>query len=114
MAFAIHQHESATGILVSPYLVVKPLLPPSPPYPSGLSQSNDFGCSASCIELALVMHFIYGNIHVAKIFSQIILLFISNWIPLYSENIFVIFQILKCIDIYFIAYIYLLPLNICM
>ena len=31
--------------------------PPSPPHPSGLSQSTIFGCLASCIELALVIYF---------------------------------------------------------
>ena len=39
-------------------------LPPPPPsllYPSGLSQSTGFECSASCIELALVIYFTYGN-----------------------------------------------------
>ena len=66
MVFAIHQHESAMGIPVS-------LHPePSPPYPSGLSQSTGFGCPASCIELALVIYFTYGNVHVSLLFSQII------------------------------------------
>ena len=66
MVFAIHQHESAMGIPVS-------LHPePSPPYPSGLSQSTGFGCPASCVELALVVFFTYGNIHVSVVFSQII------------------------------------------
>ena len=36
---------------------------PSPPHPSGLSQSTGFECPASCIELALVIYFTYGNIH---------------------------------------------------
>ena len=66
MVFAIHQHESAMGIPVS-------LHPePSPPYPSGLSQSTSFGCPASCTELALVIYFTYGNVLVSMPFSQII------------------------------------------
>ena len=66
MVFAIHQHESAMGIPVS-------LHPePSPPYPSGLSQSTGFGCPASCIKFALVIYFTYGSIHVSMVFSQII------------------------------------------
>ena len=46
--------------------------PPSPPHLSGLSQSTGFECPASCIELALVICFTYGNIHVSMLFSQII------------------------------------------
>ena len=61
----MHRHESATGIHVW-------TLPPSlsPPHPSGLSQSTGFGCPASCIELALVICFTYGNIHVSMLFSS--------------------------------------------
>ena len=41
--------------------VIPPIIlpPPSPPCPSGLSQSTNFGCSASCIKLALVVYFTY-------------------------------------------------------
>ena len=45
---------------------------PSPPHPSVLSQSTGFECSASCIELALVICFTYGNTHVSMLFSHII------------------------------------------
>ena len=38
-----------------------PLPHPSLPYPSGLSQSTGSGCPASCLELALVIYFAYGN-----------------------------------------------------
>ena len=31
--------------------------PPSPPHPSGLSQSTSFECPVSCIKLALVIYF---------------------------------------------------------
>ena len=67
MAFAIHQHELAIGIHVSPY-------PPTslPLYPSRLSQSTGFGYLASNIELALVIYFTYGNVYVSMLFSQII------------------------------------------
>ena len=52
--------------------ILNPHLPPSPLYHSGLSQSTDFGCPTSCIELALDICFTYGNIHVSMLFSQII------------------------------------------
>ena len=48
--------------------------PPSPPqlYPSELSQNTGFECPASCIELALVIYFTNGNIHVSVLFAHII------------------------------------------
>ena len=48
VVFAIHQHESITCVHVSPHPE-----PPFhlPPHPSGLSQSTNFGCPASCIQL---------------------------------------------------------------
>ena len=48
------------------------LPPPTPSYPSGLSQSTGFGCPASCSGLALVIYFTYGNEHVSTLFFQII------------------------------------------
>ena len=39
-----------------------PLPNSSLPHPSWLSQSTGFECPASCIELALVIYFIYGNV----------------------------------------------------
>ena len=44
----------------------------SPPHSSGLSQNTDFERLASCIELALVIDFTYGNVYVSQLFSQII------------------------------------------
>ena len=49
-----------------------PLPPPAPPNPSGLSHRTSFECPASCIELALVIYFTYGNVHVSVLISQII------------------------------------------
>ena len=47
---------------------LNPLPPPSPSHPSGLSPSP-----ASCIELALVIYFTYGNIHVwASLVAQLV------------------------------------------
>ena len=67
MVSVIYHHESATGIHVYPPSWA-PLPPPSPPYPSRLSQSTSFGCPASCIKL----DFTYGNVYVSMLFSQII------------------------------------------
>ena len=72
MVSAIHQHESAIGIYVSP-LSWTPLPPPSPLYPARLSQSTSFGCPASRIKLALVTYFTYSNVSVSMLFSQIVL-----------------------------------------
>ena len=48
------------------------LPPPSPSHPPGLSQCTGFECPVSCIELGLVICFIYGDIHVSMLFFQII------------------------------------------
>ena len=66
-------------------LLLAPLPPPSPPHPSGLSQSTSFVCPALCSELALVIYFTYGNAHVSMLFSQIILPWPS---PVESETLF--------------------------
>ena len=63
---------SATGIHLSPHPESLTNLPPHP-YPSRLSQSTGSGCPASCIKLALVIYFTYGNINDSMLFSQIIL-----------------------------------------
>ena len=67
--FAIHPHELTTHVAPPSWT---PLPPPSPSYPSGVSQRTSLGCLASCIRLALVICFVYGNIHVLMLFSQII------------------------------------------
>ena len=72
MVFAIHQHESTTGMHMFPPTILKPLPLPFPPYPSGLSQTTDFECHASGIKLALVIYFTCGNVHFSMLFSQII------------------------------------------
>ena len=70
IGFAIHQHESTTGIHVFPSWI--PLLPPSLYHPSGSSQCTSPKYPVSCIEPGLAIHFIYDIIHVSMPFSQII------------------------------------------
>ena len=69
--FAVHQHESTTGIHMFP--IVNPPLPsPSLYHPSGSSQCTSPKHPVSCIEPGLVIRFIYNIIHVSMPFSQII------------------------------------------
>ena len=72
IGFAIHQHESATGVHVSPILNRTPLPHPSPYHPSGSSQCTSPMHPVSCIKPGLAIHFTYNNIHVSVPFSQII------------------------------------------
>ena len=70
IGFAIHQHESATGIHVFP--ILNPLPPPSLYHSSGSSQCTSPKHPVSCIEPGLATHFIYDIIHVSMPFFQII------------------------------------------
>ena len=70
IGFAIHWHESAMGVHEFP--ILNPLLPPSPYYPSGLSQCTSPKQPVSCIEPRLAICFLYDIIHVSMPFSQII------------------------------------------
>ena len=67
IGFAIHQHESATGIHVFPILN-----PPPTSFPSGSSQCTSPKHPVSCIKPELVIPFLYDIIHVSMPFSQII------------------------------------------
>ena len=66
IGFAIHQHESATGVNMFPSWT------PSPHHPSGSSQCTSPEHPASCIEPGLVIRFLYDIIHTSMPFSQII------------------------------------------
>ena len=70
IGFAIHWHESATGVHVFP--ILNPLPPFSPSHPSGSSQCTSPKHPASYIETGLVICFTYDNVHVSMPFSQII------------------------------------------
>ena len=58
VVFAIHAHESATGVHVSPSWT--PLPPPSPSHPSGSSQCTGPEHPVSCIEPGLqsILHMV--------------------------------------------------------
>ena len=71
IGFAIHQHESATGVHMFPILN-PPLIPPSPYHPSGSSQCTSPKHPVSCIKSGLAICFLYDIIHVSMPFSQII------------------------------------------
>ena len=70
IGFAIHWHESATGVHVFP--ILNPLPPPCPSHPSGSSQCTSPEHPVSCIESGLAIHFTYDNIHVSMPFPQTI------------------------------------------
>ena len=70
VVFAIYSHESAMGVHVFPILNPPPTSLPS--HPSGSSQCTSPEHSVSCIKPGLVIYFIYDNIHVSMLFSQII------------------------------------------
>ena len=73
IGFAIHQHESATGVHVFPVLnPPSPAAPASPYHPSGSSQCTSPKHPVSCIEPGLAISFLYDIIHVSMPFSQII------------------------------------------
>ena len=70
IGFAIHQHESATGLHCSQFWT--PLPPPSPQHLSGSYPCTSPKHPVSCIEPGLVIRFTYDIIHVSMPFSQII------------------------------------------
>ena len=70
IGFAIHQHESATGVHVFP--ILNPPPPPSAYRPSGLSQCTSPEHPVSCIEPGLAIRFTYDIIQVSMSYSEII------------------------------------------
>ena len=57
IGFAIHQHESTTGVHMFP--ILNPLPPPSPYHSSGSSQCTSPKHPVSCIEPGLAICFLY-------------------------------------------------------
>ena len=70
IGFAIHQHESITGVHVFP--IPNPPATASRHHPSGSSQCTSPKHPAPCIEPRLAIRFLYDIIHVSTPFSQII------------------------------------------
>ena len=70
IGFAIHWHESTTG--VHEFQSWTPLPSPSPYHLSGSSQCTSPKHPVSCIEPRLVIHFLYDIINVSMPFYQII------------------------------------------
>ena len=70
IGFAIHQHESTTGVHVFP--ILNPLPTSLPSHSSRSSQCTSPKHPVSCIKPGLVIRFIYDIIHVSMPFSQII------------------------------------------
>ena len=70
IGFAIHQHESTTGVHRLPILNPLPLL--SLYHLSWSSQCTSPKQHVSCIEPGLMIHFLYDIIHVSMPFPQII------------------------------------------
>ena len=95
MVFARHQHESVTGIHVSPHAELPHPLP-CPPYLSRLSQCSGFGSPASFIELTLFICFTNSNVYVSMLFSQIIP---PSPSPTESRSLFFMEMVLRRTDI---------------
>ena len=70
IGFAIHWHESATGIHELP--ILNPLPPPTPYHLSGSSPCTSPKHPVSCIEHRLAICFLHDSVHVSVLFSQII------------------------------------------
>ena len=70
VVFAIHSHESAMDVHVFPILNPPTTSLPIPPL--WVIPGTNPEHSASCIEPGVAIYFIYVNIHVSMLFSQII------------------------------------------
>ena len=94
IGFAIHWHESATGVHEFP--ILNPFSPPTPYHLSGSSPCTSPKHPVSCIEHWLAIRFIYDSIHVSMPFSQVIVrrqpglgLLILLWVTADSASVWV-------------------------
>ena len=67
MVFAIHQHESATGIYVPPILSLPPTFLPT----LSLWVAEEHWLWVPCF-MPCDIYFTYGNVYVSMLFSQVI------------------------------------------
>ena len=70
IGFAIHWHESATGVHEFP--ILNPLPPPTSYHLSGSSLCTTPKHAVSCIGHRLAIRFLHDSIHITMPFSQII------------------------------------------
>ena len=83
VAFAIHWHESAMAVHVSP--ILKPSLTSFPILSLWVVPSHRIWVPVSSIALGLVIYFTYGIIHISMLFCQIIP---PSYFPTESKNLF--------------------------
>ena len=83
VAFAMHWHESAMGVHVSP--ILNPSLTSFPIPSLWVVPSHRIWVPVSSIALGLVIYFTYGIIHISMLFSQIIP---PSSSPTESKNLF--------------------------
>ena len=93
VGFAIHWHESAMGVHLSPWPA--PLTPPSPSHPSGMSQCTGFECPISCIELGLQPSMVLKSPILFWFLISCVFVFLSGHFP----NPFSILKALKFYEI---------------
>ena len=70
MVFLPYISMNGPQVYMCPPPILKPHLSPHP-IPLCCPRATGFGYPASCNELALAIHFTYGNVHVSVLFSQI-------------------------------------------